>query len=80
MNGCPFCDIAKPVLVRNQYALAINDKNPILNPKPASPPQRSGFKATAAWKIDETKEKFAKQSTENLRCPLSGIVTLDGGP
>ncbi len=38
------------------------------------------LKATAAWKIDETKEKFAKQLTENLRCPLSGIVTLDGGP
>jgi len=38
------------------------------------------LKAFAAWKIDETKEKFAKQSTENLRCPLGGIVTLDGGP
>ncbi len=38
------------------------------------------LKATAAWKIDETKEKFAKQSTENLTCPLSGIVTQDGGP
>ncbi|SRR5258706_320225 len=38
------------------------------------------LKATAAWKIDETKEKFAKQSTENLGCPLSGIVTQDGGP
>jgi len=38
------------------------------------------LKATTAWKIDETKEKFAKQSTENLGCPLGGIVTLDGGP
>ena len=38
------------------------------------------LKATAAWKIDETKEKFANQSTENLGCPLGGIVTLDGGP
>jgi hypothetical protein len=38
------------------------------------------LKATAAWKIDETKEKFAKRTTENLRCPLSGIVTQDGGP
>jgi hypothetical protein len=38
------------------------------------------LKATAAWKIDETKEKFARQSTENLGCPLGGIVTLDGGP
>jgi hypothetical protein len=37
------------------------------------------LKATAAWRIDDTKEKFAKQPTENLACPLSGIVTLDGG-
>jgi len=37
------------------------------------------LKATAAWKIDTTKEKFVKQSTENLGCPLGGIVTLDGG-
>ena len=36
--------------------------------------------ATAAWKIDETKEKFAQQSTEGLGCPLDGIVTADGGP
>lgn len=38
------------------------------------------LKATAAWKIDEIKEKFAKQSTGNLGCPLSGVVTQDGGP
>ena len=38
------------------------------------------LKATAAWKIDQAKEKFVKQSTENLGCPLGGIVTLDGGP
>lgn len=38
------------------------------------------LQATAAWKIDVTKEKFARQSTENLGCPLGGIVTLDGGP
>ena len=38
------------------------------------------LKATAAWKIDESNEKFAKQSTENLECPLGGTVTLDGGP
>lgn len=38
------------------------------------------LKATAAWKIDEIKEKFAKQATESLGCPLGGIVTLDGGP
>ena len=38
------------------------------------------LKATAAWKIDETKEKFYKQPAENLACPLGGIVTQDGGP
>ena len=38
------------------------------------------LKATAAWRIDEPKEKFAAQATENLGCPLSGIVTQDGGP
>jgi len=38
------------------------------------------LKATAAWSIDETKAKFARQPTENLACPLGGIVTLDGGP
>lgn len=38
------------------------------------------LKATAAWKIDETKEKFVNQLTENLSCPLDGIVTQDGGP
>jgi hypothetical protein len=38
------------------------------------------LKATAAWKIDETKEKFAMQPTENLSCPLDGIATVDGGP
>jgi hypothetical protein len=38
------------------------------------------LKATAAWKIDETQEKFAKQSATNLGCPLDGIVTQDGGP
>ena len=36
--------------------------------------------ATAAWSIDESKEKFAKQATENLGCPLGGVVTQDGGP
>jgi hypothetical protein len=38
------------------------------------------LEAAAAWKIEESTEKFAKQSTENLECPLGGIVTLDGGP
>ena len=40
----------------------------------------SMLKATAAWKIDETRAKFIAQPTDNLRCPLSGIVTADGGP
>jgi hypothetical protein len=38
------------------------------------------LKATAAWTIDETKERFAKQVTEKLGCPVDGIVTQDGGP
>ena len=38
------------------------------------------LKATAAWKIDEANAKFIKQPTGNLRCPLGGIVTQDGGP
>jgi len=38
------------------------------------------LKATAAWTIDQTQGKFSKQPTENLACPLGGIVTEDGGP
>jgi hypothetical protein len=38
------------------------------------------LKATVAWRIDETKEKFAKQPAENLECPSDRIITLDGGP
>ncbi|HLW53289.1 MAG TPA: hypothetical protein VKW06_10640 [Candidatus Angelobacter sp.] len=38
------------------------------------------LKASAAWKADETTQKFAKQSTAGLGCPLGGIVTQDGGP
>jgi len=41
---------------------------------------KTTLKATAAWKIDETKEKFVQRPTENLVCPLAGIVTADGGP
>ncbi len=36
--------------------------------------------ATAAWSIDERNERFVKQSTEGLACPLDGVVTADGGP
>jgi hypothetical protein len=35
--------------------------------------------AKIAWKIDEKKAKFVSLSTEGLRCPRSGIITLDGG-
>ena len=38
------------------------------------------LKATGAWKIDESKEKFNKQATENLACPLGAVATVDGGP
>ena len=40
---------------------------------------RTMLKAAAAWKIDETQEKFVKQPAENLACPLEGIATVDGG-
>ena len=30
------------------------------------------LKAAAAWRIDEVKENFAKQPTEDLGCPLAG--------
>jgi hypothetical protein len=35
--------------------------------------------AKIAWKIDEKKAKFVSLPTEGLRCPRSGIITLDGG-
>jgi hypothetical protein len=35
--------------------------------------------AKIAWKIDEKKTKFVSLSAEGLRCPRSGIITLDGG-
>ena len=35
--------------------------------------------AKIAWKIDEEKAKFVTISTGGLRCPRSGITTLDGG-
>ncbi|HEV2990096.1 MAG TPA: hypothetical protein VG759_16760 [Candidatus Angelobacter sp.] len=38
------------------------------------------LKATVAWRIDETKEKFMQQPLDKLQCPLGGIVTQDGGP
>jgi len=35
------------------------------------------LKPSVAWKIDEAKEKFVKQSTEQLACPLGYVVHLD---
>src|SRR5512143_2732888 len=35
--------------------------------------------AKFAWKIDPTKAKFVKLTTEGMQCPRSGIVTADGG-
>lgn len=35
--------------------------------------------ALFAWKIDLKAAKFVKASTEGLRCPRSGIYTVDGG-
>jgi hypothetical protein len=35
--------------------------------------------AKIAWKIDEKKAKFVSLSTGGLRCPRSGISTIDGG-
>jgi hypothetical protein len=36
--------------------------------------------ALAAWRIDEKGAKFVKVSVEGLRCPRSGINSVDGGP
>ena len=38
------------------------------------------LKATAAWRVDKIQAKFVKEPTDNLTCPLDGIVTADGGP
>ena len=35
--------------------------------------------AVFAWKIDLKAAKFVKVSTDGLRCPRSGIYTVDGG-
>jgi hypothetical protein len=59
--------------------VALLDNSAGHNPRDSKTAQTM-IKATAAWKIDETKEKFVTQSPENLGCPLDGIVTADGGP
>lgn len=35
--------------------------------------------AVTAWKIDQQRAKFAKIPSAGLRCPKSGIYTVDGG-
>ena len=35
--------------------------------------------AKVAWKIDKKRAKFIKLPTEGLLCPLSGVITADGG-
>ena len=35
--------------------------------------------AKVAWKIDQKEMKFVSVPFEGLRCPRSGVITLDGG-
>jgi hypothetical protein len=35
--------------------------------------------AKVAWKIDQKEMKFVSVPIEGLRCPRSGVITLDGG-
>jgi hypothetical protein len=39
----------------------------------------SALTAKLAWKIDQNKMKFVSVPIEGLRCPCSGVITLDGG-
>ncbi|MBI3677851.1 MAG: hypothetical protein HY243_14680 [Proteobacteria bacterium] len=45
-----------------------------------SPSGNTMLPALSAWQIDEKRAKFRKISVDGLRCPRSGINTLDGGP
>jgi len=38
------------------------------------------LKATSAWKVDETHEKFHQLTASHVDCPAQTVVTLDGGP
>jgi hypothetical protein len=62
-----------------EVVIAVLNNNAGLNARDGKL-SKTMLKATAAWTIDEGKEKFAKHPTENLECPLGGIVTADGGP
>jgi hypothetical protein len=42
-------------------------------------PEASALTAKVAWKIDQKAMKFVSVPVEDLRCPRSGVITLDGG-
>ena len=42
-------------------------------------PAASALTAKVAWKIDQKAMKFVSVPVEDLRCPRSGVITLDGG-
>ncbi len=42
--------------------------------------EKTLLKGTAAWKIDEVRERFKTLPTKDLVCTLGGVVTSDGGP
>jgi hypothetical protein len=42
-------------------------------------PAASVLTAKVAWKIDREAMKFVSVPVEGLRCPRSGVITLDGG-
>ena len=41
--------------------------------------EASALIAKVVWKIDQNKMKFVSVPVEGLRCPRSGVITLDGG-
>ena len=45
-----------------------------------APNDKTLLAAVSAWQIDESRPAFIKLETETLKCPVSGIFTLDGGP
>jgi hypothetical protein len=49
-----------------------------LNPRD-SKRAKTMLPAVVAWKVDEYAERFVAVSVDNLMCPLSGVITADGG-
>jgi hypothetical protein len=45
-----------------------------------SPGDSTYLPTLAAWRIDEKRAKFMKMPVAGLRCPRSGINSVDGGP